>query len=295
MCISSTLLNRAKSRTISALAGLALAASLSGTTTAHADVDLVFGTYTADKATETVNAFKPVLNHIAQQMSDVMDEPVNVRLKITNQYDLGIEQLATGKVDFSRFGPASYVTAKEMNAGIEIVAMELVDGMKTFKGIIAVHQDSEISTLADLKGRSFAFGDELSTIGRYLAQQQLLTVGISAENLSSYEFLGRHDRVGTAVGAGDYDAGALKSSTFENLKSKGVPIRALASFDNVTKPWIVRAGLDIRIVDAMRQVLTDPKNADALKSASKHGFTDGTDQDYDIIRDAMKTSLAFGG
>jgi hypothetical protein len=36
--------------------------------------------------------------------------------------------------------------------------------------VIAVQKDSPLKTLAELKGKKFAFGDQNSTIGRYLAQ-----------------------------------------------------------------------------------------------------------------------------
>lgn len=74
---------------------------------------------------------------------------------------------------------------------------------------------------SQLRGQTFAFGDERSTIGRYLSQLLLVQHGIRADELLSYEYLGRHDRVGTAVGAGQFDAGALKESTFRKLKKKG--------------------------------------------------------------------------
>lgn len=285
----------AKSFRIATTTGAIALATLLGSTATWADVKLTFGTYTADKATETVKTFKPVLDHIAKEMTAVLGEPVTIRLKITNKYTLGIEQLANGSVDFSRFGPASYVTAKAMNPRIEIIAMELEDGKKTFTGVIAVHKDSNIETIGDLRGRSFAFGDKLSTIGRYLAQEQLLASDISAMDLSEYDFLGRHDTVGSAVGNKDFDAGALKSGTFDKLVAKDVPIKILAEFDNVTKPWIVRSDLSPRIVNALRQVLIDPKNTDALRSASEYGFAAGTDAEYDIIRDAMKVSEDFEG
>lgn len=266
-----------------------------GSVPATADIELVFGTYTADKATATVKKFKPVLSYLEGELTRILQEPVTIRMEITNKYERGIENLTSGKVDFSRFGPASYVLAKNGDPGIEIVVMELSEGRKTFPGVIAVHADSDIENVSDLKNQSFAFGDELSTIGRYLAQQHLLEAGITAEDLSHYAFLGRHDRVGTAVGSKEFAAGALKSSTFHSLVQKSVPIRSLAQFDNVTKPWIVRSGMPPRIVAAMREVFLDRKSAESLKSMSKHGFGEGSDQDYDIIRDAMTSSAGFGG
>jgi len=210
---------------------------------ALAEIQLTFGAYTADKATEVVRQFRPFLTYLETELSRALDQPVKIKMQISNNYDTAIDNLVTGAVDIARFGPASYVTAKSRNPGIEIIAMETKNGQKAFQGVIAVARDSDITQISELRGRSFAFGDPLSTIGRYLAQKVLLDAGIRSADLSGQDYLGRHDRVGTAVGNGDFDAGALKSSTFNKLRDKGVPIRKLVSFDNVTKPWLAASTL----------------------------------------------------
>lgn len=260
---------------------------------AAADVAITFGTYAADKPTAVVRQFKPFLKFLEQALQENLGEPVKIKMKVSKEYQDSIDQLVEGEVDFSRFGPASYVTAKARNPDIHIIAIESVKGKKTFKGVIAVHTDSDIRTLADLKNNSFAFGDELSTIGRYLAQSELLEVGISADELSSFEYLGRHDLVGTAVGNGSFTAGALKESTFKKLLEKGVPIRALATFDNVTKPWIASSKMSPRVINAMKAILLDPANLELMKSVSKNGMLEGDDADYDPIRNAMDQSTSF--
>ncbi|MCP5087852.1 MAG: PhnD/SsuA/transferrin family substrate-binding protein [Rhodobacteraceae bacterium] len=260
-----------------------------------ADIDLVFGTYAADKPTETVRKFRPYLSYLADTMSERLGERVSISMKIASNYDEGIENLVTGKVDFARFGPASYVTAKERQGGIRIIAMESQKGEKTFKGIIAVHAESPLKNLSDLENGSFAFGDKLSTIGRFLAQRELLEAGIAAKNLHHHAYLGRHDRVGAAVGNGEFDAGALKSSTFKKLVKKEVPLRVLASFDNVTKPWLSRAELDPVLFSTMQEVFLQTTDVEILKSISKSGFLAGDDSDYAPIREAMVRSQDFGG
>ncbi|MGB5558663.1 MAG: PhnD/SsuA/transferrin family substrate-binding protein [Paracoccaceae bacterium] len=260
---------------------------------AAADITLVFGTYAADKPTETVRQYKPFLNYLADEMSVVLGEPVKIRMKIAKDYDTGIGHLADGDVDFARFGPASYVTVVERNPGIKIVAMESNAGEKRFKGVIAVHSESDAHSLADLKDKSFAFGSELSTIGRYLAQSHLLDVGIGSENLSGFEYLGRHDVVGTAVGAKKFTAGALQEDTFQKLVKQGVPIKMLFEFDNVTKPWLAASDIDPKVLDAMRQVMLSLHNDEVAASVAKDGFLDGTDSDYDFIRRAMLHSRDF--
>lgn len=260
---------------------------------AHADITLVFGTYAADKPTATVRKFKPFLDYLSQEMTKALAEPVRIKIKIASEYTQGISDLVDGKVDFSRFGPASYVMAKERNPDIQIIAMESKKGKKTFKGIIAVHADSQFERLEDLKGHSFAFGDPLSTIGRYLAQTQLLEAGISASDLNNFAYLGRHDRVGAAVANQGFDAGALKESTFKKIQAKGAPLKALYAFDNVTKPWIASSDIPPRILDALSKVILEVRDPAVLEDISKSGFLAGEDRDYDMIRSAITRSSQF--
>lgn len=260
---------------------------------ASAEIRLVFGAYAADKPTETVRLFKPLLDYLAADLTKQMGEPVKIKMRITKEYEESIRHLADGEIDFARFGPASYVHAKNRNPDIEILAMELRKGEKTFKGIIAVHEGSDLTELAQLQGKTFAFGDELSTIGRYLSQAQLLEAGITADDLAAYEFLGRHDLVGTSVGAGDFDAGALKESTFNGLVADGVPIRVLHAFDNVTKPWLASADMPADVLDALRTSLLSAQEDAALKAIAKDGLTLGSDADYDFVRQGMAASENF--
>lgn len=260
---------------------------------AMADINLVFGTYAADKPSTTVRKYKPFLKYLSQEMTKILGEPVNIKMKIAKEYEASISHLANGEVDFARFGPASYITVKEHNADIEIVAMESRKGEKRFKGIIAVHNDCDVVSLSGLENKSFAFGDELSTIGRYLSQSHLIDAGVTSKELSGYEYLGRHDRVGSAVGEGRFTAGALKESTFNKLVKSGVPIKVLFEFENVTKPWLAASEMDPVVLAAMRQVMLETTDAEVLGSIAKDGFLEGFDADYDFIRKAMKHSSTF--
>lgn len=260
---------------------------------ARAEITLTFGTYAADKPTETVRKYRPFLSFLADRMSERLEEKVSIKMHIAKEYEEGIRLLAEGEVDFARFGPASYVMVKEQNSAVRIVAIESKKGEKRFKGVIVVHRDSAVQSLDELAGLTFAFGDELSTIGRYLAQAELLDVGISGSDLHSFAYLGRHDLVGEAVGAGKFTAGALKESTFKKLVAKGVPIRVLMSFDNVTKPWLASAGLDDRVLEAMRSVMLSSQNEEIVRRVSKNGFLASEDADYNIIRDAISQSRGF--
>lgn len=286
-------MNRFSVTRTSSLATAVAALLLSSSVLAKAPVRLNFGVYSSNKPSAMVKIFKPTLKELEQRMSIKLDREVDIRMQIAKDYDQGIAHLTNGKVDFSRFGPASYIEAKRVNQDLKILAVENKKNAKVFYGIIAVHNDSNINDIGQLKGKSFAFGDEGSTIGRFLSQLYLEKNGIRASNLSNYEYLGRHDKVGTAVGAGSFDAGALNESTFKKLIDKGEPIRELARFPNVTKPWIARSGLDPEIYAALRDSLLEITNAAALKGLKVNGFLQGDDDDYRDIRIAMENNYVF--
>jgi len=260
---------------------------------AFADQQLVFGLYSSDKPTEMIKQFRPILNILEAKASSLLGESIKIRIKVSKSYEEGIAALVNGDVDFSRFGPASYITAKQSQPDLSILAMETSKGKKSFNGIIAVAADSPIRAVEELHGKTFAFGNESSTIGRYLSQLFLSERGVFSSSLEKYDYLDRHDRVGTAVAAGKYDAGALKESTFKSLNAKGHALKAIATFENVTKPWIGRAGLPERTAKALTGALLDVTDENALKALKKDGFAVGTDADYERIRQSITRNDTF--
>jgi len=256
-------------------------------------IRLNFGVYSSNKPSAMVRVFKPMLKVLETRMSERLGTDVDIRMQIARDYDRGITDLTEGRVDFSRFGPASYIEAKNANGQLDILAVENERNSRVFYGIIAVAADSEIQHIDQLHGRSFAFGDEGSTIGRFLSQLYLERHGIRAGNLSRYEYLGRHDKVGTAVGAGDFDAGALNERTFKKLVDAGENIRELARFPNVTKPWIARSNLDPVVFEALQASLLEINDTEALAALKIDGFLTGSDADYNDIRRAIENNAVF--
>src|SRR5688572_20666386 len=96
-------------------------------------VSLEFGLYQSDKATVMYTKFTPVIECIQKDAEQRLGRPVDISLEIFPTYEDGIAALAAGEIDFVRFGPAPYVTAKARNPQIELLAMEEEDGSKRFK------------------------------------------------------------------------------------------------------------------------------------------------------------------
>lgn len=260
---------------------------------AVAEVHLDFGIYTAEKPTTMVKTVRPLLSELEYVLGEKLGESVNISLQVVSTYEAGIDALVDGEVDFSLLGPAPYVAAKEREDGIRILALDSKDDSKTFNGVICVAQDSPIVNIDGLRGKMFAFGNKKSTIGRYLSQQYLLEHDIAASDLAGFDYLGRHDRVGHAVSQGEFDAGALRESTFNRLRESGLALRALAVFPNVNRPWVARAGLDGKLFDALRHSMLTLSAREAFRLLGRKKFVAGTDADFHRIRMAVQKNSEF--
>lgn len=258
-------------------------------------LSLTFGTYESEKAAVVQQQFAPILEYIQSQMKKKLGRPVDIKLKIYSTYEEGNDAIVKGEVDFVRFGPASYIIAKERNPKIKLIVMEHKDGKKLSKGVIVAPAQSPVKSLADLKGRRFAFGDNTSTIGRYLSQAELAKAGVRASNLKSFDYLDRHDMVFKAVETEVYDAGALKESTFKKLNKDG-QLRVVHSFDNITKPWIAKGGMEQNVFEALKEALLSLKDPEALKNLKEAtGFLPATDDEYVFVRKGMQFAKEFEG
>jgi phosphonate transport system substrate-binding protein len=80
--------------------------------------------------------------------------------------------------------------------------------------------------------------------------------------------------------------------TFEDLNDKG-QLREIARFPNVGKPWVARAGLDEKLVTALRKALLAMTDAATLKALKCEGFLPTADEDFELVRKGMKRAEQF--
>ncbi len=253
---------------------------------------LTFGVYQSDKASVMYRNFRPVVEYLNQKLNQSLNQSIDINITIFKTYNDAINAITNGEVDFVRFGPSSYIAAKKRNPGIQLLAMELKKGKKTFTGMIVVRNDSHIKTLSDIKGQRFAFGDRKSTIGRYLAQCELINAGINGEDLLDFDFLGRHDTVAKALLMGDYDAGSIKEKTFHEYNKQN-KLRVIRRFSNVTKPWLARKDLDPKLFTTLQQLLFKINDKGILANLGVSGFMKATESDYKPVQEAMQKAMQF--
>lgn len=213
-----------------------------------------------------------------------------VELIVTTDYSSMIEAMRRGRVELAYFGPLSYVLAKG-KADIEAFAVQVSKGKPTYQGVIIANAQAGITKLADIRGKTFAYGDQASTSSHLIPKMILKKeAGLAAGQDYSEQFVGAHDAVAIAVQNGRAQAGGLSRPIFESLVQRGV-VRADAvkvvaySADYPNYPWTMQANLDPALKAKIRAAFLALKDPAVLKNLKADGFAAATDADYDVIRE----------
>lgn len=142
---------------------------------------------------------------LAQYLSERLKRPVELRTVDT--WEGLAKSLANGETDIGLLGPWGYVLANN-SAGAQVVSTILYDGKPEYRALIVTHPDSGIRTIADLKGKNFAFGDKGSTSGYLIPLHFFMTQGIDVDSYFAKVIHTKHQAIETQVAAGQLDAGA---------------------------------------------------------------------------------------
>ena len=199
-----------------ALASLASVTGLA-TTTAQADTSTLrfgVGLYQPDKEKNDAT-YRPLAAHLARQLG----RPV--KLYTVDTWEGLAKSLAAGETDIALMGPWGYVLANHV-AGAQAVATILYDGKPEYFAIMVTHPKSGIRSIADLKGRTFAFGDKGSTSGYLIPFHHFQKNGIDPEKHLGRVLYTRHQAIEMQVSRGEIDAGADYNRNRDAMIAEGL-------------------------------------------------------------------------
>lgn len=180
--------------------GLLLAAALPAAAAGPAPLKFGVGLFQPDREKNDAT-YRP----LAEYLAAALGRPVELRTVDT--WEGLARSLAAGETDLALMGPWGYVLANH-EAGAQVVATILYDGKPEYYAIIVTHPDSGIASIADLEGRSFAFGDKGSTSGYLIPLHHFMTLGIDPQTYFSKVLHTKHQAIETQVTQGTLDAGA---------------------------------------------------------------------------------------
>ena len=142
-----------------------------------------------------------------------------VKLIIPTNYNSTVEGIGNDSLDVAYFGGLTYVKAHARYGAVPLVQRD-VD--KAFHSLFITREGSGITSLKELAGKTFCFGDINSTSGHLYPVLALKSAGVSPEKgLKSFRYTGSHPATAQAVAAGACDAGALDETVFRSLEKDG--------------------------------------------------------------------------
>ncbi len=196
---------------------------------------------------------RPVVAYFEQELG----RPVRPYVMI--DYSAAVEALRGGHADVSFMSPLPYVMAHQMGAADALLG-EVYRGRTTYQAKIFVRRDSGIRTLADLRGKTIAFVDPISSSGfmypvDIFHRAGLLQPGEAPEMFFSRAYFAGGDeqairsvfnRFTDAAGIGEYSILLLRPEERDSVVSIG------ESVDIPSHCVVVRKDLDPELRRAFR-------------------------------------------
>ncbi len=223
-----------------------LACTIGGVSLACAQAALKVSGIPDESPTVLQRKFAPLGKYLEEQLGRKIEwTPVN-------DYPAVVEALAARKIDMAWLGGVTFVQARA-RTGTAIPIVQREEDEK-FTSKIIVSASVGINSLADLKGRNFAFGSPSSTSGHLMPRYFLKQNQIEPErDFKRIAFSGAHDATAAWVESGRVAAGALNASVWDSLieQRKVDPSKVKVLY--TTPPyydynWTVRGDLDPAIV-----------------------------------------------
>jgi len=276
-------------RTLALAAGFALC--LSANLSQAAEV-LRVSAIPDEAPTELLRKFKPLGAYLEQQLG------MKVEFTPVADYPAVVEALATDRLDLAWLGGFTFVQVRLKTGNAIPLVQREQDAQFTSKFITA---NPDVTSLADLKGKTFAFGSVSSTSGSLMPRYFMLQDGIKPEShFSRVGYSGAHDATAAWVQAGKVDGGVLNASVWDKLVASGkVDSNKVKVF--ATTPtyydynWTVRGTLDPALAEKIKAAFLslDPANPEHkaildLQAASR--FIETSPENYKGIEDAARAA-----
>jgi len=251
----------------------------------------------AEDAAQVMQNAQPIVEILRKQLG------MDIQPFVATDYTGVVEALRANKLDVAFLTPASYVLAKN-ETNVKVVLKSERKGIPSYFAAIITRADSGIKTLEDLRGKSFAFGDALSTTGHVFPRKMFKAHGIDpVRDFKQVLYSGGHDATVLAVLNGKVDAGATYANSPDNQDTAWMrylknpedvkKIHAIAFSEPIPADnLVINGNLDERLAKKIEHVFLelsrDPQGKKMLRELYQiDGFVSATDKDYDSVRQAF--------
>lgn len=189
------------------LAVLAATTVLAGAASAQEIEEFRIGILGGENAQDRMNSYECLRGYAEETLG------VPTKLFTPADYAGVIQGLLGGNLDMAWLGASSYaaIYLSDPEAVTPVLVKINLDGSYGYHSIGFARKDSGISSLSDMEGKTFGFGDPNSTSGYLIPSIEIPeSTGASMDSgdyFGEVKFTGGHEQTIVAVNNGDVDAG----------------------------------------------------------------------------------------
>lgn len=241
---------------------------------------------------ELLRKFQPLGAYLEQELG------MKVEFVPVADYPAVVEALATDRLDMAWLGGFTFVQVY-LKTGNAIPLVQREQDAEFISNFITANP--EVNSLADLKGKTFAFGSISSTSGSLMPRYFMLQDGIQPESFfSRIGYSGAHDATAAWVQAGRVDAGVLNASVWDKLVANGKvdtgKVRVFATTPTYYDyNWTVRGTLDPALAEKIKQAFlaldpANPAHKEILDLQAASRFIETEPANYKGIEEAARAA-----
>ncbi len=238
----------------------------------------------------TVESYQPLIDYLSSKLNRPVELVQRRTYAETNQL------LQAGEVDIAFVCTSAYIAGHD-DFGMELLVAPQVKTEAVYYSVLIVPFDSPAESMADLKGKVFAFTDPISFSGRVYPTFLVTELGYNPTNFFERTFFTySHDNAIKAVAEGLADGAAVDSLVYDfavqNDPSLAQHLRiihrssAFAIPPVVTGPQI-RPQLKATLQEILLAMDNDPEGRKVLQSLGFDDFVTIEDAAYQPIRDIL--------
>ena len=219
-------------------------------------------------------------------------------IRVTD-YNAAVEAVRANRAQIAWYGGKTYIQAVEI-ANVEAFAAGVRKGDTdaSYFAYFVVPSDSDLQTLADVKGKRLALNSIGSTSGDLIPQVELMKAGLSIKNKNDFKqvyYAGSHDACMMAALNKHVDVCGMSSRNFDARIADGTisleQIRIIHRSSPVPPPPLAYSkSLPLEIRNKIKLATLEAHNYGKIGGygGEMSHYIEVTDSDYDLLRDVDK-------
>lgn len=234
-----------------------------------------------------VESYTPLLEYLSRRLG----RPVEMIQRRT--YAEVNDLIRTGEVDLAFVCTSAYV-AGQREFGMQLLAAPQVNGETTYRSYLIVPADSPARTMADLRGKVFAFTDPMSHTGRNYPVWLVRQLGEEPETFFARTFFTySHDDAIRAVAEGLADGAAVDSLVYDFALARDPSLAQRVKVIHRSMPFgappvvvgpEVRPQLKAELADLILNLDKSAEGQAILRTLGVDRFVPVDDSAYDSVR-----------